>query len=207
MLGEIVECVVELITGAIAEGSYPAIVVLMALESALMPVPSEVVMPFAGFLVGRGDMGFWHVVASGVVGNLLGSVAAYYVGVRWGRDAVGKVPWLSEYHIEVAEKFFSRRGTLALMIGRMSPVIRTVISLPAGVARFNPRTFVLTTVIGSIPWNAALVWAGVVLEENWPLVRRWIEPIAAAIVVTLLAYAAAKLLSRRVPTGPSAEEQ
>lgn len=207
MLGEFIERIVELITEAIAQVSYPAIIALMALESALMPIPSEVVMPFAGFLVARGEMGFWQAVASGVVGNLLGSVAAYYIGVKWGRGAVGRVPWLSEHHLEMAEEFFRRRGTLALLIGRMSPVVRTVISLPAGVARFNPWTFLLTTVVGSIPWNAALVWAGVVLEENWPVVRRWLEPIGVLAVLALLIYVFAKFMRRGSPVNPSAKEE
>ena len=207
MLGELIDRIVELIAEVIAQGSYPAIIVLMALESALMPVPSEVVMPFAGFLVARGEMGFWQAVASGVAGNLLGSIAAYYIGVKWGRGAVGRLPWLSEHHLEMAEEFFRRRGTLALLIGRMSPVVRTVISLPAGVARFDPWTFLLTTVVGSIPWNAALVWAGVVLEENWPVVRRWLEPIGVLVVIALIIYAFAKFLSRGSPVDPSAKEE
>lgn len=203
MLGGLLERVVEVIVNAIAAGSYPAIVALMALESALMPVPSEVVMPFAGFLVARGEMSFAGAVAAGVLGNLLGSVAAYYVGRRWGRRAVSRLPWIEENHLRVAEDFFQKRGAVALFLGRMAPVVRTVISLPAGMAGVGPTTLLLTTVAGSVPWNAALVWAGVILEENWVIVRAYLEPVSIIIVIAAVVYVSLKLRGRRLTTSPA----
>ncbi len=196
MLGGLLERVVEAMVNAIAAGSYPAIVALMALESALMPVPSEIVMPFAGFLVARGEMSFAGVVAAGVLGNLLGSAVAYYVGRRWGRRAVLRIPWIEEDHLRVAENFFQERGAVALLIGRMAPVVRTVISLPAGMAGVGLTTLVLTTIAGSVPWNAALVWAGVVLEENWVMVKAYLEPVSVIIVIAAVVYVSLKLRGR-----------
>ncbi len=195
MIETLLERAVEAIVGAVSAGSYPAVVALMALESALMPVPSEVVMPFAGFLVARGEMTFWGAVSAGVIGNLLGSSAAYCAGRRWGRRAVQRLPWVDEGHLQLAEGFFQRRGALALLLGRMAPVIRTVISLPAGAAGVSPATLVLTTLAGSIPWNAALVWAGIILEENWGMVRTLLEPVSIALVVAVIAYVLLKVRS------------
>ncbi len=197
MLGGLLERIVEAIVDAIAAGSYPAIVALMALESALMPVPSEIVMPFAGFLVARGEMSFAGAVAAGVLGNLLGSVASYCVGRRWGRRAALRLPWVEEDHLRIAENFFQRRGIIALLLGRMAPVVRTVISLPAGMAGVGPITLVLTTIAGSVPWNAALVWAGVILEENWGVVRTYLEPVSIIVVIAAAAYIYLKLRGGR----------
>ncbi len=196
MIETLLDRAVEAIVSAIARGSYPAIVALMALESALMPVPSEVVMPFAGFLVARGEMSFTGAIAAGVAGNLIGSVAAYYVGRRWGRRAVLRLPWIEEDHLHLAETFFQKRGTVALFLGRMAPVIRTVISLPAGMAGVSPVTLVLTTLAGSVPWNAALVWGGVILEDNWGKVRTIVEPVSIVIGIVTVVYIVMKLRPR-----------
>ena len=189
-LGELLEWLVDLLVDAVDAGSYPAVFALMTLESALVPIPSEVVMPFAGLLVARGRMDFWASVASGVMGNLAGSLTAYWLGRSWGREAVLRLPWITEGHLNSAEEFFRRRGRSAVLVGRVTPAVRTFISLPAGMAGMDPAEFSVLTAVGSVPWNAALVWAGVVLEENWTVVREFLEPLAliAVLVAAILLW-------------------
>ncbi len=175
----------------------------MVLESALVPIPSEVVMVFSGFLVYKGLFGFVEAVMAGTLGNLVGSLIAYYLGLSAGRPFLlkyGRYLLLNEHHIASAERFFQRRGGLAVFLGRMLPAVRTVISFPAGVARMNIAKFAALTFLGSIPWNTALVLAGYSLGENWAVVESH-APLLDAIGVSILALAAVyylvKTTSRR----------
>jgi len=186
---------------------YWGVLALMALESALVPVPSEVVMPFAGVLVARGDMDFVTAVASGTLGNFLGSLALYYIGATWGRGAALRLASMlprGEEHLLWAEDLFRRRGALIVLAGRMLPAVRTVISLPAGVARMPLRPFAVCTLVGSVPWNAALVYAGVLLGENWHVLREYspyVDLAALAVGLVALAYLL-KAGSARSPGSP-----
>ncbi|MGC9021451.1 MAG: DedA family protein, partial [Candidatus Methanodesulfokora sp.] len=162
------------------------------MESALVPIPSEVVMPFSGFLVSRGFMNFWLAVLSGVLGNLAGSIIAYYLGVKIGWEWLLRIKGISKMigwgEIKKAEDLFRKRGDGAVLIGRMMPGVRTVISLPAGMFRVDPLRFVLFTVVGSIPWNVLLVYAGMILEDNWDLVSSYLDQMLVAILVAAFAY-------------------
>lgn len=149
---------------------YAAIFVGMAMESACLPVPSELIFGFAGYLVFLGRLDFTTAVVAGVAGGLLGSVAAYLVGYFGGRPLVeryGRYVFLSEQHVAAAQGWFDRYGIKATFFARLLPVVRTFISLPAGFARVPFSKFVLYTILGSIPWTIALIYAGMLLGENW----------------------------------------
>ncbi len=176
LLNEFLRKTMEGLIALVSKGSYPAIVLTMAGESALLPIPSEVVMPLAGFLVSTREMDFLSAVTSGVLGNLIGSLVSYYLGFRYGRemlDKYGKYIFLRESHIRKSEFLFQRWGKQAVLLGRMLPGIRTVISFPAGTFKVPLKDLVLYTVIGSIPWNTALVASGILLKENWGVISKY----------------------------------
>ena len=171
------------------------IFILMTLESALIPIPSEVTMPFSGFLVSRGQFLFWIVVLVGAFGNLFGSLLAYYLG-SYGEETVrhiirkyGKLVLLSEKEYNHAESWFRKYGEMIVFASRLLPVIRTFISLPAGIARMNIKKFVIYTFIGSFLWSAFPAYIGFVLGENWariePYFRKFDYLIIAVILVIL----------------------
>ncbi len=180
---------VELIVQLVDCGSYPLVIALMALESALIPIPSEIVMPFTGFLVYEGKMDFWLAVISGVLGNLIGSLAIYLVGVKIKWELVEKnLNFLFGKSLKKARKLFDERGELAVFFGRMLPAIRTVISLPAGLSRMNLIKFILMTILGSVPWNFALVYSGIMLKNNWKIVSEYLDHLTLIIVAGLIVY-------------------
>ncbi len=185
----IVEPIVDLVVQLVEHGSYPLVVALMALESALIPIPSEIVMPFAGFLVYEGKMNFWLAVASGVVGNLIGSLAIYLVGARIGWSPIEeKLGFLFGKSLSKARRLFDEHGELAVFFGRILPAVRTVISLPAGLSKMNLLKFTALTVLGSIPWNLALVYSGMILRDNWEEVSKYLDPLAVLVVLILVIY-------------------
>lgn len=153
---------------------YWGVFFLMTLESALIPIPSEVTMPFSGFLVFSGKFNFWAVVATGTLGNLAGSLLAYYLGL-WGQERVvrkiirqwGKYLLITEDEFDRAKVWFRRWGEPIVFFSRILPVIRTFISLPAGVAKMNLTKFIFYTTVGSFLWSLFLTSIGFVLGENW----------------------------------------
>lgn len=176
-------------TDVIGQHGYLAVFVLMVLESALIPIPSEVTMVFGGFLVARGDLSFFWVAMLGALANVLGSWLAYWLGIWGGRPLVerwGKYVLLSPHDIDRAHDWFERHGEAAVFFGRLLPVVRTFISLPAGVARMPFGKFTLYTFLGCIPWTFALTWAGYAVGENWKTVLRYGEPVSWAIAIALL---------------------
>jgi len=184
----IVEWVTVIITGIISTLSYPGIIVLMALESACIPIPSEIVMPFAGYLASQGTFDLVSLTIAGTIGNLIGSIAAYWVGLKAGRTFVlkyGRYVLLRKKHLDMAESWFAKHGEATTLFSRMLPVIRTFISLPAGMAKMNFKKFVLFTTIGSIPWNFALAFIGFQLGQNWEEIKGlfWILDIAVVVGV------------------------
>jgi membrane protein DedA with SNARE-associated domain len=153
---------------------YSAVLIGMALESANIPIPSEVIFGFAGYLVFLGTLKFNLVVIAGVVGGLIGSIVSYLAGYYGGPAFVkkyGRYVFLSEKNVAMAQKWFDRYGLIAVLVARLLPVIRTFISLPAGFARVNFVKFVLYTILGSVPWTIALVYIGKVLGENWGIMH------------------------------------
>ena len=168
----------------------------MVLESACVPIPSEVTMLFGGalvsasFLAPEQQLGFWGVVAAGTAGNLVGSWLAYGAGYAGGRSLVdrwGRYLLILPHEVDRAHDWFERHGELAVLGGRLLPIVRTFISLPAGVVRMGFGRFTLYTVLGCLPWCLALTWLGHLLGERWETVERIVRPFAWAIAIAILA--------------------
>ena len=170
MTEKILAVIFVFIKSVIEVSGYAGITLLMAIESACIPLPSELIMPFAGYLVYEGTMKLFWVATAGAIGCNLGSLAAYEIGYYGGRPLVenyGRWILLSRRELDWADRFFLRWGYLAVFIARLLPVIRTFIALPAGIARMPRGRFHLYTFIGSWPWCFALAWFGMKLGENW----------------------------------------
>ncbi|MBY3624130.1 DedA family protein [Acinetobacter sp. CUI P1] len=166
----------------------------MILESACIPIPSEVIMLSGGWLVAQGSLTFMEVAVAGIFGNLLGSVIAYYIGKAGGRrllEKYGKYILMNEHHLEQSERWFERYGESTVFFTRMLPFIRTFISLPAGIAGMKAWKFIVFTALGCIPWNLALIYLGYRLGDNWSIVEQYIRPISytvCGIVLLLLLW-------------------
>ena len=170
MTEKILAVIFVFIKSVIEVSGYAGITLLMAIESACIPLPSELIMPFAGYLVYEGTMKLFWVATAVAIGCNLGSLVAYEIGYYGGRPLVEKYGrWilLSRRELDWADRFFLRWGYLAVFIARLLPVIRTFIALPAGIARMPRGRFHLYTFIGSWPWCFALAWFGMKLGENW----------------------------------------
>ena len=179
-----------LIKSVIASTGYGGIVLLMALESACIPLPSELIMPFAGFLVHQGVLKLFWAATAGAIGCNLGSLVAYEIGCYGGRPLVeryGRWLLLSRRELDWADRFFSRWGYLAVFFARLLPVIRTFIALPAGVARMPRGRFHVYTFLGSWPWCLGLAWLGMKLGENWRSLGKYFHQFDAIIGTMLLA--------------------
>jgi len=153
---------------------YPGIVALMAMESSVLPVPSELVMPPAGYWVAKGRMNVWVVLACGTIGSILGALANYWVAQLLGRAFVrrfGRYVLLSERSLERAERFFADHGEISTLVGRLLPVVRHLISIPAGIARMPLPRFILFTGLGAFAWCAVLTWIGYFLGRHEDVLR------------------------------------
>lgn len=155
---------------------YGGIVIAMAIESACIPLPSEIIMTLSGMMVAEGKLSFWLVVLAGAVGNVLGSIAAYYGGQFGGRPFLkryGKYVLVNLRDLDRAEKWFTKYGDKAILFSRMMPVVRTFISFPAGVAQMRMDKFILYTFVGSVPFCIGLTWIGFALGENWEQLKTY----------------------------------
>ena len=170
--------VLPLLERAYAAFGYLGVVLAMAIESAAIPVPSELILPLAGFSVARGvpeplsgaPWSYWGAVLAGVAGNTLGSLVAYAFGAFGGRpllERYGKYVLISTHDLDVADRHFKRWGDVTVFFSRMLPIVRTFISVPAGIARMPLWRFLVFSVLGAIPWVMLLVWGGMVLGEHW----------------------------------------
>ncbi len=196
-----------LIIAVIAELGYGGVVLLMAVESACIPLPSEVIMPFAGYLVSSGRFGLQAVAIAGAVGCLLGSYVAYFVGATGGRRAFevyGRYVLISPHELELADRFFQRWGSATVFVARLLPVVRTFIAFPAGVARMELWRFSIYTLLGSYPWCLALAWAGMKLGQHWrdlaPYFHRFDNLIALLLALGLAAFLYFRLRGRNQPS-------
>jgi len=168
--------IIEFITQLISSWGYAGIFITMTLESALIPIPSEVVIPFAGFLAYMGEMNIWLIVLVSSLANVTGSIIAYEIGKYLGRGFIeryGKYVLLNMGHLKLIEGWFEKYGSLTVLFSRMLPLVRTVNALPAGIGKMNFPKFCLYTFIGSIPWNLALVLVGYLLKENWNILEKY----------------------------------
>ncbi len=160
----------EIFLGFIDRWGYFAVALLMGMENACIPIPSELILGFAGYLVFAGRMTFWGAFWYGMLGGILGSLFAYEVGRRGGREFVnryGHYFFIKRAHVDMAQNWFDRYGLKAVLFSRMLPVVRTFISLPAGFAHVDLKKFIVYTILGSLPWTALILGAGMALGESW----------------------------------------
>jgi membrane protein DedA with SNARE-associated domain len=178
------------IKSIIGSTGYAGIAILMAIESACIPLPSELIMPFAGYLVFEGSMNLFWVATAGAIGCNLGSLVAYEVGHYGGRPLVeryGRWILMGRRELDWADHFFARWGHAAVFAARLLPVIRTFIALPAGIARMPRGKFHIYTFLGSWPWCFVLAWAGLKLGANWRSIGKYFHQMDAVIGVLLVA--------------------
>jgi len=197
----------QLVVNSISVFGYPGVFVLMLLESASIPIPSEIIMPFSGYLIWVEKFSLLPVVLWGTLGNLVGSIIAYLVGLYGGRplaEKYGKYVLLSSHDLDRAENWFKKYGSISVLFSRMLPVVRTFISLPAGVAKMPFLKFCLYTFLGSLPWAFVLTYAGIIMGENWSglegYFRQFDWAILALILLTVSWYLYAKLSRTRSPS-------
>lgn len=170
MVAKIIGILSSFIIATISTLGYSGIVLLMAIESACIPLPSEIIMPFSGYLVSRGEMNLWGVGVAGAVGCVIGSWVAYYAGMYGGRPFIekyGRYILLSRHDLDLADRWFAKYGELIVFTARLLPAIRTFIAFPAGVARMNMTRFTIYTFAGSLPWCLGLAYVGQKLGEQW----------------------------------------
>ncbi len=170
MIGKIIEILSGFIVAVISTLGYGGVVLLMAIESACIPLPSEVIMPFSGYLVYTGRFNLWLVAIAGAVGCVLGSLVAYWVGMYGGRPLIekyGRYVLVSPHDLDLADRWFARYGEVIVFGSRLLPVVRTFIAFPAGVARMNVPRFIAYTFLGSLPWCLGLAYVGQLLGAQW----------------------------------------
>jgi membrane protein DedA with SNARE-associated domain len=194
---EILRPLVEFITSVISSLGYGGIFFLMILESALIPIPSEIIMPFSGFLASTGKLGSVGVILAGSLGNLVGSVITYYLGIRLGRAFLvkyGKYILFRVHHLVWTEQLFQKYGDKISFVGRLLPGVRTYISLPAGIGKSKFIKFVVYTLVGSIIWNSLLTYAGIQLGRSWQHIDKYsgyldiIAVVAIAVFIVWIVY-------------------
>lgn len=180
---------IESFANIISQAGYPGLAFLMALESMVAPVPSEAVMPFAGFLIWQGKMMWLPVILFSTLGSITGSLISYYVGLKFGRPIVikyGKYLLLNEHHLGITEKFFQKFGQKTIFISRFIPVVRHLISLPAGASEMNVWIFSTYTIIGALIWNTFLAYLGFRLGDNWEIIRTYSEKLDLAVLIIIV---------------------
>jgi membrane protein DedA with SNARE-associated domain len=196
VIAAILERLALFTTAVISAMGYGGVVLLMAIESACIPLPSEIIMPFAGYLVYQGQFSLHGAALAGAVGCVAGSIPAYYVGKYGGRPAIerwGRYVLVSRREMDFADRLFARSGQWVVLAGRLLPVIRTFIAFPAGVSRMNMARFLVYTFVGSYPWCLALAWVGRELGERWntdPRLKAAFHRFDLAIGVALAAFVA-----------------
>ncbi|MEN6545955.1 MAG: DedA family protein [Armatimonadia bacterium] len=189
MVEHILTVIGTFIVGTISAMGYGGIVLLMGIESACIPLPSEVIMPFAGFLVFKGEMSLWLAGLAGAIGCVAGSVPAYYLGMYGGRPVIekwGRYVLMCPHDLDLADRWFAKHGDITVFIARLLPVVRTFIAFPAGVNRMNMRRFIIYTFAGSFPWCLGLAYAGQKLGENWQGLKVYFHQFDAVIGIVLV---------------------
>ncbi|MBI2355919.1 MAG: DedA family protein [Candidatus Doudnabacteria bacterium] len=190
MFTDLILAITNFIISTIDQLGYTGVAFLMAIESAAIPLPSEVIMPFSGFLVEAGRFTLFGLAVAGAVGSVVGSVATYALGYYGGRPLIlkyGRYVLISENDLKLTEKFFQRFGKLSVFVGRMLPVVRTFISIPAGIGKVPLGSFIVIAFIGSFIWSYFLAWLGLKLGENWQLLEGYFRKFDAVIVIVIVA--------------------
>jgi membrane protein DedA with SNARE-associated domain len=194
MLEKLIGIVALWIMSVISSMGYGGIVLLMAIESACIPLPSEIIMPFAGYLVYKSEMVLWVVAFMGALGCVLGSIPAYYVGKTGGRNLAekyGRFVLISKKDLQMADDWFKNYGEIIIFIGRLLPAVRTFIALPAGIARMNMSKFIIYTFVGSFIWCWTLAYIGMVFGEQWDTLKVYFHEfhyVIAGVAVIFIAW-------------------
>ncbi|MBN2225571.1 MAG: DedA family protein [Deltaproteobacteria bacterium] len=168
---------------------YLGVFLLMVMESMVIPIPSELILPFAGFLISRGDFTFTSVIIAGSLGSIVGSLISYYMGKYGGNAFVikyGKYVLLDVEDLKKAERWFEKRGEYTIFISRFIPVVRHLISIPAGIGKMDIKRFCLYTIVGASMWNFILVYAGYLLGEHWDKIKHYSEPVSLSVAAVLV---------------------
>ncbi len=202
MIAFIDEIALPFLTALYGAVGYIGVMLAMAIESAMIPLPSELILPMAGYMVSDAaklepltgaPWNFWVVAIIATVGNTLGSLVAYFIGAYGGRpflERYGRYLLIRDHEIEAADHFFAKYGSATVFFGRLLPIVRTFISFPAGVTRMPLGKFIAYSTAGALPWSIALAWAGLALGDNWVTIRDMLKPfdmaIAAAVVLLFL---------------------
>ena len=195
MIAKLIAALATAIIAVISRLGYGGIALLMGIESACIPLPSEIIMPFSGFLVFKGEMQLSFVALAGAAGCLLGSWVAYALGAWGGRpliEAYGRYVLISHHDLDLADRWFARHGDITIFVGRLLPVVRTFIAFPAGVSRMPLWRFSVYTFAGSLIWCWGLAWIGMKLGENWDALgvyfHRFDALIGAILIVGIVWY-------------------
>jgi len=189
----------------ISRGSYAGILLLMAIESANIPLPSEIIMPFSGYLVWLGQFNIWWAAFFGAFGCLVGSIVSYALGFYGGRPLIekfGKYILFSHRDLDRAERWFDKHGEVTVFFSRLLPIVRTYISFPAGVAEMNIKKFSVYTFLGSFGWCLALAYLGLKLGQSWESLRKYfhgLDWLILALIVAGIIYWIARHLNHRNP--------
>jgi membrane protein DedA with SNARE-associated domain len=194
----------ESVINTINSLGYIGIVILMALENILPPIPSEVIMPLAGFAVTQGKLQFIYVIISGTIGSVLGTIPWYFLGKALGLQRTKKIAnsygkWLaiSGEDVDKAYNWFARRGYIATAIGRLVPGIRTYISIPAGIAKMALFPFLIYSIIGSVIWVSFLTFAGYILGENYEKISIYLKPFSSLILIVIIIFIIYLIIKRK----------
>lgn len=189
MATTILSAISNWIINLIASTNYWGVGFLMAIQSANIPIPSEVIMPFSGFLVATGQLNLWLVTLAAVVGSLIGSIFSYYIGLIGGRPLIekyGKYILISHHDLDKSDLWFKKYGEWTVFVGRFLPIIRTFISFPAGIAKMNFKKFVIYSFFGSIPWTLGLAYLGEKLGQNWDKIKNYTHGLDWVILVLIV---------------------
>lgn len=179
-------------TQLISSTGYAGLFVLMALESMVAPVPSELVMPFAGFLVADGMMDLWLVIIVTSLASLTGSLISYYLAYYTEKELIhryGKLFLLNKEHLEKTESWFRKHGNITILVSRFIPVVRHLISIPAGLGRMDIKKFIVYTLIGAIAWNTFLLLVGIQLRERWEQIHKYTAQLDVLVVIGIVLVA------------------
>ncbi|OIP00277.1 MAG: hypothetical protein AUJ98_08445 [Bacteroidetes bacterium CG2_30_33_31] len=199
----ITEKIVAIAIAFITSTGYFGVFILMVLESMVFPIPSEAVMPFAGFFIFDGKMTWTAVILVSTFGSIVGSLASYFIGFYGGKPFIskfGKYLLLNQHHLEIAENFFDKRGEITILISRFIPIVRHIISIPAGFGKMNIFKFITFTLVGASIWNSFLAYVGYILRENWEEVMKYshtIDVFVVAIILIAFIYFVYKLFKDR----------
>jgi len=185
----IAELLSNYITGFISSVGYAGVFILMALESAAIPIPSEVIMTFAGYLAYQGVFNLFFVSVVGALGCAGGSMVSYFVGLKGGRpfiDRYGKYVFMNHHHLDIAEDWFKKYGDRAVLFSRMLPIVRTFISLPAGIGKYDFKKLAVFSFFGSLPWSFGLAYVGFRLGSYWREIVGFFNGLDALIVAVII---------------------